>query len=177
VFRPPAQAQPDKPTDDFIKRCIGTPGDIVEIKGTTLFRNGKVAPQPFVKWSKPNYYDLKIVGGKVYSREYRPEAGYNYTPQWRVETNAKEQPYSEPVQNQEQITKAKPEPIPDGQYLMLGDHRDNSSDGHVWGLLPRENIRGKAFCIFWPPNRIGTLDRMSENPRQPRRVDPSTVTR
>jgi signal peptidase I len=177
VFRPPAQAQPDKPTDDFIKRCIGTPGDIIEIKGQTLFRNGKIVPEPYMKWSNPNSsYDLKIVDGKVYSRAYNAGSGFNSTPVWVVEGRAKQSREAAP--NQEYISTATPEPIPEGKYLMLGDHRDNSSDGHVWGFVPRENIRGKAFCVFWPPSRIGTIDRMSRNPRRPQaQNEPSVIAR
>lgn len=48
--------------------------------------------------------------------------------------------------------------VPEGQYLVLGDNRNGSLDGHVWGFLPEESIIGKAAVRFWPPNRIGGLD-------------------
>ena len=48
--------------------------------------------------------------------------------------------------------------VPEGQYLVLGDNRNGSLDGHVWGFLPEETIIGKAAVRFWPPNRIGGLD-------------------
>ena len=48
--------------------------------------------------------------------------------------------------------------VPEGQYLVLGDNRNGSLDGHVWGFLPKETIIGKASLRFWPPNRIGGLD-------------------
>jgi signal peptidase I len=161
VFQAPPQADAGTEGDDFIKRCIGTPGDVVEIRARTLYRNGKIVPQPFVKWSNPNSsYDLKIVDGKVYSREFNPNSGLSRTPIWIVEGHANEPREAAP--DQEYISRARPEAVPQGKYLMLGDHRDNSSDGHVWGFVPRENIVGKAFCVFWPLNRIGTVDRMSQ---------------
>jgi signal peptidase I len=48
-------------------------------------------------------------------------------------------------------------PIPDGQYYVLGDNRNNSSDSHTWGLLPKEEIVGKALLCYWPPDQWGLL--------------------
>lgn len=47
--------------------------------------------------------------------------------------------------------------VPKGAYLMLGDHRDNSADGRVFGFVPRSFIVGKAFMVYWPPTRFGGL--------------------
>lgn len=44
--------------------------------------------------------------------------------------------------------------VPEDSVLVFGDNRNDSNDGHRWGPLPRENVEGKAFCIFWPPHRI-----------------------
>jgi signal peptidase I len=41
--------------------------------------------------------------------------------------------------------------IADGQLFVLGDNRNDSSDSHSWGLLPFENVVGKAVLIYWPP--------------------------
>lgn len=51
-----------------------------------------------------------------------------------------------------------PQVVPNNEYLVLGDNRNGSSDGHVWGFLSEEAIIGKAAARFWPPNRIGGLD-------------------
>lgn len=50
-----------------------------------------------------------------------------------------------------------PRTVPDGMLLVLGDNRTDSNDGHRWGWLPRENVKGKAMCIFWPLQRIRIL--------------------
>ena len=45
--------------------------------------------------------------------------------------------------------------IPKGQYFFMGDNRAQSCDSREWGPVPRENIIGEVFAVYWPPNRIG----------------------
>ena len=45
--------------------------------------------------------------------------------------------------------------IPKGEYLMLGDNRSSSCDSRRWGTVPRDNLIGPVFAIYWPPCRIG----------------------
>lgn len=49
--------------------------------------------------------------------------------------------------------------VPEDNYFVLGDNRNNSEDSRFWGFVPRENVVGRAFMIFWPVNRIQILDR------------------
>lgn len=50
-----------------------------------------------------------------------------------------------------------PKTVPPNQLFCMGDHRDNSEDSRFWGFVPMHDVIGKAFCIFWPPSRIGRL--------------------
>jgi signal peptidase I len=82
---------------------------------------------------------------------------------YRVYVNG--QPLSEPYLEPSILTRvescndpnaflSKPQIIPANSYLVLGDNRDNSSDGRCWGVVHRDRIIGRAAILFWPPNRM-----------------------
>lgn len=48
--------------------------------------------------------------------------------------------------------------VTEGQLFVLGDNRNESKDSHEWGLLPMENVIGKAVIIYWPPPKWEVLD-------------------
>ena len=50
--------------------------------------------------------------------------------------------------------KIMPVKVPEGHYFAMGDNRDKSCDSRFWGPVPRENIKGQAWFIHWPINRI-----------------------
>lgn len=47
--------------------------------------------------------------------------------------------------------------VPPGQYFVLGDNRNNSSDSHLWGFIPKEDIVGRALLIYWPLSEFTLL--------------------
>ncbi|WP_235355302.1 signal peptidase I [Aliterella atlantica] len=50
-----------------------------------------------------------------------------------------------------------PQVVPANSYLVLGDNRNQSYDGHIWGFVSSDRIIGKAVVRFWPPERISIL--------------------
>jgi len=62
---------------------------------------------------------------------------------------------NEPFTNEDAEYDFGPVTVPPGQVLCLGDNRNHSLDGHIWGFLPKENIIGRAVFIYWPPWRWG----------------------
>ena len=45
--------------------------------------------------------------------------------------------------------------VPQGEYFMMGDNRSESCDSRAWGSVPRGNMIGTVFFVYWPPDRIG----------------------
>lgn len=114
---------PREPSKDYIKRCIGLPGDTIEIKDKELYVNGKLQDEPYVMHKDPRTY---------------PNAPY-------VPDNMKKRDNFGPIT------------VPEGEYFVMGDNRDFSSDSRFWGPLPERYIKGKALFKYWPPSRIGLI--------------------
>jgi len=51
----------------------------------------------------------------------------------------------------------KAETVPEGMLFVLGDNRNESSDSHIWGYVPEENVIGRADIVYWPPKNIHLL--------------------
>jgi signal peptidase I len=63
------------------------------------------------------------------------------------------EPYLKPGQRDQQDYRARK--IAKDHYFMMGDNRTQSCDSRVWGAVPRGNLIGEVFAVYWPPQRIG----------------------
>jgi len=109
---------PRNPSQEYIKRIIGLPGDQVKITRGRVYVNGEMLDEPYLA--------------------YPP----SYQGNWSVS---------------------------DSQLFVLGDNRNNSSDSHNWGMVPMENVIGKAVLIYWPPANWGKIN---EKPHKVRAAYP-----
>ncbi len=53
--------------------------------------------------------------------------------------------------------------VKDGEYFCVGDNRSHSSDSREWGMVPKENIIGRAWLRYWPPGKIGLIKGVGYN--------------
>lgn len=171
VFRPPAWGvYPEQlgadgvPKVDFIKRCIGGPGDLVEIRKGELFRNGQKVAEPYVKYTS-TMDQIRFTELPPERRDQIAQDDFKLVEQdgevipvhsFGPYTNSRDLVVSkyvvDPIDGE--TLRAKPAvKIPEGYYLMMGDNRNNSSDGRYWGLVPRESIVGKSEAIWFPFSR------------------------
>ena len=91
----------------------------------------------------------RLIGLPGERLELRTEGGFSF-----VYINGRKLP--EPYLQQGRRDTRGPETftIPAGQYFMMGDNRSQSCDSREWGTVPRDNLIGKVFATYWPPNRI-----------------------
>ncbi len=50
-----------------------------------------------------------------------------------------------------------PKVISPGEYFVLGDNRNNSSDSHLFGTIEADHIVGKAWLSYWPMSSLGLV--------------------
>jgi signal peptidase I len=143
VFDPPVES-----SNDFIKRLIGAPGDMLRVHKGIVYRNGRALDEPFI--NEPPAYEMEIKNYGIYvNGEPLDRSSANIPPRsaWSA-----------------------PDRIPAGCYYMMGDNRNDSEDSHVWGFAQLSgkfasgavagkpaSFTGHAFVVFWPFGRIHIL--------------------
>ncbi len=113
---------PEDGETNYIKRVIGLPGDHLRYRDKTLFINGEQVPTEFMASLPPIELRREMLSGATHeiflTMGRRNGAGDG---EWVV---------------------------PENQYFVMGDNRDNSNDSRFWGMVPDELVVGKAFAIW-----------------------------
>ena len=148
---------PPKPTLDYIKRVVGVPGDEVAYLNKRLTING----QEIKTTAVTEFFDEDVMR---YFKQYEETLGEH---KHRL-LNDDERPAFVPgadefafKQNCHYSVEGVVCKVPEGQYFMMGDNRDNSMDSRYWGFVPDRNIVGKAFFVwmnFGNLKRIGSFN-------------------
>ncbi|NVK02111.1 MAG: signal peptidase I [Oceanospirillaceae bacterium] len=115
---------PKNPTIYYIKRVVGLPGDEIVYKDKVVYINGEPQEQSLIAQlppAKPERLLVKETLGDVDHEIYRDLNARNMQGAWVV---------------------------PEGQYFVMGDNRDNSNDSRYWGTVPDELLVGKAVSVW-----------------------------
>jgi signal peptidase I len=148
---------PPKPSLDYIKRVVGVPGDEVAYLNKKLTING----QPVSKAALPDFFDADTL---TYSKQFEEALGskthriLNYANAAPFINSTYDFPFKTNCRYNIEGVVCK---VPEGQYFMMGDNRDNSEDSRYWGFVPEKNIVGKAFFVwmnFGNLKRIGSFN-------------------
>lgn len=126
---------PDDPSQDFIKRVIGLPGDRIAVRQGHIWLNGqpidRIPDGEFVYRDVTNTREIHAERFTEHS-----EDGVDYTIiHTRLVANRRDGPWI----------------VPEGRYFMMGDNRDNSQDSRLWRepFVREEQLKGRAFMIHW----------------------------
>ena len=131
---------------NYVKRVIGLPGDLVEVKGLRVFVNGQPLPEHIIVAESVNdkaplqivedtprqgnelydvYYDKKKVEAARLGQNITASSDFHFA------------------------VNGKPAKVPDNSYFVMGDDRDNSLDSRAWGFVPRDLVIGRAMFVYW----------------------------
>jgi signal peptidase I len=139
---------PVNPRLDYIKRVVGLPGDRVRYQNKTLFINDQPMQIDAVGPYQPEGSGMRALG----SIEGMEKLG-------DVEHAVLVSPVAPDFSSGCRFLEYREVTVPEGQYLMVGDNRDDSNDGRCWGFVPEQNLVGKAFFIWmsWDWKRPGFI--------------------
>jgi signal peptidase I len=124
VFRYPVN-----PTQHFVKRVVGVPGDRVRLINRRVYVNGAPSEEAYVHYSSRVHDAFR----DEFPRLNIPVPGLEG--RWWLQMKKL-------VEDGELI-------VPEGHYFVLGDNRDESLDSRYWGFVPKENVIGRPLLIYW----------------------------
>jgi signal peptidase I len=131
----PADQQADLPTEEFVKRIVGVPGDRIRIRDGVVSVNGEVVDTRDLSESFTDEHgdELDVHEVRLADRTYRI--------------------LDDP---QRRGLPATPITVPPGRYFMLGDNRDHSKDSRDWGTVRLAELKGPAYRLYWSWDFNGT---------------------
>lgn len=149
VFHPPPTAAEDQDElvrgQDYVKRLIALPGERVRTdRDGSVTVDGHVLEEPWVEEERRGLYLFPecLLGADPAAGRRQLSSPLKFPFELDVVTAREEPKRLEAV-------------IREREYLVLGDNRVQSHDGHEWGCVGADAVAGRAALIFWPPSRAG----------------------
>jgi signal peptidase I len=138
----PADLEPDLAREEYVKRIIGLPGDEIDFRNGRYYLNGEPMKAELLDetFEDPDGRLLKVSEVSLETRTFRTLDDPNS---------------SGPMVTTDGVLISWPIQVEEGRYLMIGDNRDHSKDGRVWGTIRLAEMKGPAFIIYWSWNFKG----------------------
>jgi len=120
---------PKDRTKNFVKRLVGLPGDTLLMRDAVLFRNGALVKEPYVRHNEPE-------SDPVWEE-------FSWQSHFLVKTAGAAISYHPSRNNWGPLV------VPEGNFFVLGDNRDNSLDSRYWGFVPDSLLRGRPELVYF----------------------------
>jgi signal peptidase I len=159
---------PRDPSVNYIKRLVGLPGDHVEVRSDRITINGQPVPFKIIApYNDGCYINMQLaeehLGAHIHQSMLCPvplfpspvtPAGCNRSESRGYYCGTDNGSTADALVGEGPAFETT---VPAGSYFMMGDNRDNSEDGRVWGFVPEDNLVGKATRIWfnWDLKRTG----------------------
>ena len=134
---------------NYVKRVIALPGETVEFRNNQVFINGELLAEHRV------IGDADDDQSALETREFedrKPEEQWDVYYEERTMDWVR-QGKNLPRTNYEFAVPGKTMQVPENQFFVMGDSRDNSEDSRYWGFVPRELVIGRAMFVYWSCDR------------------------
>jgi signal peptidase I len=119
---------PKDPSKNYVKRVIGMPGDTVAMKDGVLYRDSRRVDERYV---------IRQDSNDVSQEDFNWQNGYLV----RTAEGG--------INNHPSRNNWGPLVVPEKQYFVLGDNRDNSADSRYWGFVPDSLVRGRPIFVYY----------------------------
>ena len=136
---------------NYVKRVIGLPGEKIEFKDNQIFVNGQLLPEHRVIGDASD--DQSALTTSEFE-ERRPDDKWDvYYSKATMDAVKAGRHLDLNKTGFEFGIEGKPMIVPDNSFFCIGDSRDRSEDGRVWGFVPRDLIVGRAMFVYWSCDR------------------------
>lgn len=134
---------------NYVKRVIGLPGETVEFRNNQVFINGELLPEHRIIGDAPNSMSA------LDTYEFEPRKPED---NWDVFYNENTMQIARtgrlPIRRDMEFgVQGKVMQVPENQFFVMGDSRDDSEDSRYWGFVPRELVIGRAMFVYWSCDR------------------------
>ena len=132
---------------NYVKRVIGLPGELVEVRGLHVYINGQQLPEHLIEVADDTNDKAPLEIKEDTPRQGNEPYDVYYTA--RTVIAAREGQDLRAGPDFHYAVNGKPARVPDNSYFVMGDDRDNSLDSRAWGFVPRDLIIGRAMFVYW----------------------------